>query len=322
MFEDQKFRKYDFSKIPLSHDLFLMDEKWMRRQEKAWLRMLEGDDVSNVGAIGYISVNARSKSSLDISWYPNFLQRLHRVQVSLPYNQFVACVDVPDFDEKPHVFVKSAWMDALYLRAYSIFALIDAIDMKEALKAGTVSRAKLMKLRSRIDKIASKYPTISLISFADNILIKTNWYVGKFDTTIRYTYNPEIVIKCIGDIRQAYQDVLGMNVYCILTQGSNEYYNDALLHISETRNHISLNSLGVPFAQLWELDKAAKKAIRDKKHKPAEFYIDSDLYYSLQWINSPRKGKKYSYKSPMLTKKGGYFLYEYSALLKSLISKS
>ena len=52
--------------------------------------------------------------------------------------------------------------------------------------------------------------------------------------------------------------------------------------ISESKNHISLNSLGVPFAQLMEINSEVRKAIRSKVHPPAELYMDKQYFHSLR----------------------------------------
>ena len=51
-------------------------------------------------------------------------------------------------------------------------------------------------------------------------------------------------MNIIKDLQAVYQMVLGKDVYAILTQGTAEYYEDSLLHISSGKNHVSLNSLG------------------------------------------------------------------------------
>ncbi len=145
-----------------------------------------------------------------------------------------------DYDEKPHVFVKSGWLDHLHLRSYSVFALIDAIDVKDALKKGLLTRGKLVRLRDRIDAIAEQHPDIAFISFADSLLLKSNWHVGQFESEIEYSYEPEIFVRLISEIQTVYREVLGLDIYAVLTQGSNAYYEDPLLHRSETGNHISL----------------------------------------------------------------------------------
>ena len=112
--------------------------------------------------------------------------------------------------------------------------------------------------------MSEQYTDISFISFADNILLKSNWSIGHFDSGIEYNYKPEIFIQLAKIINSIYYETLGLNTYAIVAQGNNEYYNDSLLHISPSKNHISLNSLGVPFAQIMEIDSTVRTAIREK----------------------------------------------------------
>jgi hypothetical protein len=60
------------------------------------------------------------------------------------------------------------------------------------------------------------------------------------------------------------------------------FYDDALLHVSEAGNHVSLYSLGPPFAQLKSIDQAARSAIQVTRG-PAELYIDSTSFRSIQF---------------------------------------
>lgn len=103
--------------------------------------------------------------------------------------------------------------------------------------------------------------------------------------------------------------MLELDIYAILTQGSNEYYDESSLHISETLNHISLNSLGVPFSDLMVIEEAVRLAIRSKFHDPAELYIDDKLYHSLKFKCGFNKNDKpkFKYKSKMETKDSYYF---------------
>ena len=107
------------------------------------------------------------------------------------------------------------------------------------------------------------------VSFADSLLIKSNWRVGHFRSDVSYTYNPEVVVRIIKELQAVYQVVLGLDVYAILTQGTNEYYEDSLVHISSGQNHISLNSLGIPFAQLMAIETSVRAAIRGRFQVPS-----------------------------------------------------
>jgi hypothetical protein len=228
LFDHKGFKKYSFEKLPLGRDVFLMDEKWSAGYEKSWLNVFDGGKYENVGYIGYAAARSVNPSAVELSWYPNIYDRFHEVRIILPREQVVACVDCYDYDEKPHIFVKGAWLENLYLRSYSIFALIDAVGVKGALKNGLLTREKLIELRNRIDAIAERHQDISFLSFADSLLLKSNWRVGQYDSKIKYSYEPEIFIRLIPEIQAAYREVLGLSIYAVLTQGSNEFYEDPL----------------------------------------------------------------------------------------------
>jgi hypothetical protein len=109
-----------------------------------------------------------------------------------------------------------------------------------------------------------------------------------------------------------------------LTQGSNEYYEEPLLHISESRNHICLNSLGAPFAELLAIEKAAKTAIKLKLHLPAEIYMDEQYYHSLNFVVGFEKNtqSRNAYKAIMKPGDSFYFFTSCADLLKNLADKS
>jgi len=187
------------------------------------------------------------------------------------------------------------------MRTYSVFALVDAIGVKNALADGSLTREKLAALRDRIDEIASKHPDVSFISFADNLLLKTNWTIGQWDKPVNYTYEPEKIILILPELAEAYRDTLGLNIYAVTTQGRNEFYEDELMHISPSQNHVSLNSLGLPFAQLMSIEAAAKSANRNGEHPLAPLYMDENFFRSLKLSYGFDKNKisKFPYSAPM-----------------------
>lgn len=284
LFEHEYFDTYEFEEVPLNRDIYLVDDKHLKEYIHSMLKFFNGNDYKHVGSVSYIAARAINKNSIELSWYANVHDRFHEILISLPKSQFITCVGSRYCDEKPRIFVKSTWLESVYLRSYSIFCMIDAIGVKNALEGGSITREKLVKLRNLIDKISAKYKDISFISFADSLLLKSNWSVGMFKSNIAYTYQPEIFIKLVDEINQIYQKTLGLGTYAIITQGSNEYYDDALLHVSSSGNHISLNSLGVPFAQIMEIEHTARKAIKENVHAPAELYLDDQYYHSLNYV--------------------------------------
>lgn len=299
-----------------------MDEIYIQPYEESLLKLFEGGEYEAVGYVSYIACRKIKENSIELSWYPNTFDRFHEVSVSLPKDMLVVCVECWKWDEDPHLFVKSGWLENLYLRTYSVFCIADAIGVKKALEKGELSRVKLIELRNRIDDLGKEYQQISFLSFADSLLIKSNWTVGTYKSEINYTYHPEIFIEIIDKLRVIYMETLNLDVYAILTQGSNEYYNDSLLHISETRNHISLNSLGVPFADLISIENAVSYALKNKIHKPAQLYMDKQFYNSLRFKLEFEKNKKPKYRySPKITAEDSYYFPNEIEAIKNNLKK-
>jgi hypothetical protein len=273
------------------------------------LRFFGGGEYEYVGYVSYVAARALRDNSLELSWYANVHDRFHELSITLPREQFVACVGSWQCDEKPRIFVKSGWLEDIYMRTYSVFALVDAVDVKKAVENGQVKRSHLIRLRSAIDSIAAAHPNVSFISFGDSILLKSNWSVGYFKRGVKYTYHPELFIHLAREINKIYREILGLSTYAVIAQGSNEFYDDPLLHISETKNHISLNSLGIPFAQLVEIETAARKAIRAGAHPRSELYLDEQYYHSLRFRFGFNKHEKPSseYQTRMMVSPTKYF---------------
>ncbi|GJM16865.1 MAG: hypothetical protein DHS20C13_21920 [Thermodesulfobacteriota bacterium] len=320
MFEHEYFDVYDIDNIPLGEESYLIDECFINEYEKAMVESFTTEEYTSVGYVSWIIPEESTGNTIELIWFPSPFHRFHQVNVSLPKDQIIKCVGCSAYSERPHFFVKSSWLQHLFLRQYSIFCLIDAIGVKKALNEGKLIRTNLIELRDAIDKIAEKYDKVSFISFADSLLLKSNWTVGSFRDEVSYSYEPEQFLDVVKDIRKSYKDILGLDIYAIVTQGSNEYYQDALLHVSETKNHISLNSLGIPFAQLMEINDFVSTAIKTEVHKPSELYIEEQFLHSLHFKAVFRKPytEKYPYRNKMTGSKRYYFCIGWEQLLENL----
>lgn len=319
-FSHHQFETFEFEHVPLNRDVFLMDECWLYEWEAACLELFSGKGNRNIGYISYAAIRSATPDALEISWYPNILDRFHEVAVVLPREAFVACIDLYGYDDKPHIFVKGEWLAGLHLRPYSAFALVDAMGVKAALHRGTLTGSKLVHLRDRIDQIASENPGVAFVSFADSLLMKSNWFVGQCDSEIAYSYEPETLIRLMPQVAAAYGDVFGMSVYATIAQGVNEYEDKALMHHSTAGNHVSLNSLGLPFAQLLAIDEAARCAIRSGAHGPYELYVDDFFFHSLHFRHSFDKHLEPSapYYAPMSSIIGKYYCTSCKTVLENL----
>lgn len=311
MFTHRQFRILRVEEIPLNADLIVMDQRWIAEYEQDWM-LVFNERPGNPYSVGYVTrVAARSVGDgwIDLSWYVNIDDRFHEVPLSLPEQRIVVCVDIPAYDEKPHIFVDSSWLTDIHERPLTTFALVDATGIKDLLQRGQLTPERLRSLRDRVDHVAEKYPNLGFISFADSMIVKQVWSVGHVFSSIRYTYSPEALFPAIADLNCAINEVLGVEAYTVMTQGMNAYEEQAALHISSQRNHISLNSLGVPFAQLMAIETAARKAIRSGTHAPCGLYVDSLLHRSLKLDYDFRDSLTYwPYQSPMTRTSGASYV--------------
>ncbi len=322
MFEHESFVVHEFDQVPKNEESYMMDESLMQDYENAMLNSFSTREYVSVDPISDIVARRINENSIELSWFPDVLYTFHEVTIDLPRDQFVTCVSCPIYGERPHIFVKSSWYEHLHLRQYSVFCWIDAIGVKNALKNGLLNYEKLINLRDAIDKLAAKYSDVSFISFADNVILKSNWTVGHFESNVSYTYNPEYILDIVKDVRKVYNEILGLDIYAIFTQGSNAYYEDSLTHISDTKNHISLNSFGIPFAQLIEIDTTVKLAIKEKTHKASELYLDLRFLNSLKFRLGYDKDSldKNKYFSSMTSLGNYYYCIDWEELLENLRS--
>jgi hypothetical protein len=160
---------------------------------------------------------------------------------------------------------------------------------------------------------------ISFISFADSLLLKSNWAVGHHQSELKYDYEPEVFINLAKELSGIYQECLGLKVYAVIAQGD----NDNLLHISETKNHVSLNSLGIPFAQIIEIEGVARQALKDGIHEPSDLYMDERYYRSLKLKNEFKKNEQpnNTYESKMIEDRCRYYYNGFDVILNNLKAK-
>ncbi|HUW50878.1 MAG TPA: hypothetical protein VMV75_07670 [Sulfuricella sp.] len=314
------FDNYVFDNVPLDQDIYIVDEIYLSEYVDSMLRFFGGAEYEYVGSVSSVAARAINDNLIELSWYANVRDRFHEIAITLPRDQFVACVGSRQCDEKIRIFVKSEWLENIYLRTYSVFALIDAADVKKALGNSSITRSRLVELRNKIDDLSHRHTDISFISFADSLLLKSNWSVGHFKSDIKYTYSPEVFIHLAGEIDSIYQEILGLRTYAVIAQGSNEYYDDALLHISPSQNHICLNSLGVPFAQLMEIEGTARKAIRSGVHPRSDLYMDEQYFHSLKFRFRFEKNAEPSnqYQAKMMSTPSKYYYSSLSNIVKNL----
>lgn len=180
-FSSYSFQQFSLDELPLGRDTWIMDEAYIGEWEAEWLKTIHGDEKASPYEIGYItpvSIEEVTPAGADIRWYPNTHDRFHVVKTFLPREAFVAAALAYEYEKRVSVFVKSEWLRKLHLRSNSIFAMIDAVDMTAAIRSGAITYEKVIALRDALDALAAGHPFISFISFADSLLLKTNWTAG------------------------------------------------------------------------------------------------------------------------------------------------
>lgn len=319
MFDHAYIESLDITEVPLDRDVYLMDVIWMEAYAAALQTWLAGGDYENVGSISYAAARRATNDGVDFFWYPNAQKRRHAMRIHLPATAFVTCVNCLELSEKPRVFVRSEWLTALHEQSHCAFALVDAKGVKAALAAGTITADGISDLARRIDAIAAAHPYLAFVSFADSLIVKSQWSVGTWNSGVSYTYEPEQILRVLPLIDQAYRDVFGLETYAMVTQGLNPAH-DQLLHISAHRNHISLNSFGLPFAHLQAMESQARIAIRNGEHDQADIYLDKDFFNSLSWRHAFEKNKepRGSYLAPMAATPCTYVMMSFQRLFENL----
>lgn len=320
MFDHDDIEIHPMENVPLDRDIYMMDVSWMAEYSAAMLKGINGGEWENIGYVSYACARSVDQESVELSWYPNIYDRHHEVRVSLPRKHFVTCTEMWQYDEKPRIFVSSEWLENLHMKVFSVFALVDVIGVKQLLRSGKVTSEKLAALRDRIDRVADSHKDVSFVSFADSLILKTNWSVGQFDRATNYTYEPEKIVRIMPELANAYFDILDLPIYAVVTQGQNEFYGEELAHISTSHNHISLNSLGLPFAQLQAIEATAQRAAKSGKHEFAELYMDESFFRSLKLdFDFDKKAlQKYSYIAPMASYPCEYVTSSFDTILVNL----
>jgi len=303
VFDKKLFCIYEPDEIPKERDCLLMDAKYRADYERFEIEYNQSA-YKHPPAYNF-SVVEINKHSLELSWVIDCVLRYHLVNIVLPKDKLVLSVECEKNDGPPVLFVDGRWLNDILTRTYTVFCWIDAIGIENAIESGTFSEKVILNLKESIDELAHENPEFLFFSFADNVLIKSNWNVANRNST--QTYNPEKFLILLKKIRVIYERN-GFRIYAILTQGHNIYQGD-LLH-AEQKNHICLNSLGYPFAEIFDIENAAKRAFKkDTNSNPErELYMDSKFYLSLK-SNEGSEPTKEPYEKTKLSKEKGVYYY-------------
>ncbi len=283
------YREYSFEEIPQDRDSFIIPENDLNIFIDICNKINMGIPTENVNhpneKIDYrwCFVEKLDEDSCDINICVTMNHRFHGVMKKLPKNMFIGCIQAFQFESRPYIVVKDEWIESLQNIPSSIYCMIDIIGIKNYLnKKGIIGCDIYDDYQKRINNIAKNNPEYIFLSFADSLIIKANWEIQA--NMYNKTYNPEKIIIIIKQIHEIIFEIFKLNSYAIITQGINYVETKDIEGIS-ANNYLSIPSISAPFAELFDIEEAVKKNIKNHIHKPYNLYISESVLLTLKFIN-------------------------------------
>lgn len=317
----------DFDDIPIETDLFLISEAQAGLCSREWGRYLSGHadpqkHPHHSLRTRFCAVRSSSRESLELSLEVNIIDRWHGAMRVLPRSDFKGCVQWWNFQKQPYLVVSRRWMRELGEPRFSIYALVDVIGTKKRCATqGGIDTEALGRFRASIDAIARSKRSFAFLSFADNVLVRSDWNAAKRGA--QSTYEPEAMLAVVSAIRAAIKSELHSESYAILSQGTNWAADDAGKRGHRQPNHAVFGSLGAPFEELFHIDLAVKSSMRSKRHEASDYYLARSFAQSLRYEGSamPEDIRGQIVRVPLgsdTIEHVEYLPIEHSALFKSL----
>lgn len=278
---------YSYQDIPLRRDTIVISERELFFFERCWDWCLEngktGLDEPNAWIrVRWGWVEDRFNDYLNVSFMINQSDRFHQCSHKLPKSKIVKSIHYSEFQKRPFLVVSDDWFQHSWEASYSAFALVDAIGVKEHIKKhGSIDSKKLKNFNKSVRKLSFRHPDYLFLTFADSTIVKAKWRRAAVTGYVE-EYNPEKLLDIANKVSILYKQEMGFSSYIVATQGllddsSEKHYNRSLIG-----NHVSVGSLGTPFANLYEIEKAVRVKIRAKEMAPHQLYLSEDFYLSLR----------------------------------------
>jgi hypothetical protein len=150
----------------------------------------------------WCSVEAVDTDSYDLGILISMSTRFHRATVKLPRSHFVTCVHIWNYNKRPYLVVTQDWLEEILRTKFSLYGLVDAVGMRELLRVqGHVTRSQIIAMCEGIDALAKAHPDHAFLTFADTVVVKTNWSMTG-DSYYEGTYSPERFLGVLQDSRR------------------------------------------------------------------------------------------------------------------------
>jgi hypothetical protein len=287
-------RVYAFDEIPVGRDIHVLGESQMAALHREWTRYLaEPDGTAPEHPNMHIdyrmcAVETLKSTSCEINVCINQNWRYHAAVRTLPRSKFITCVHFWNYQKRAYLVVAQDWFDDIAGGQLSLYALVDSIGMRALLeRQGRLEKKQVQALRAGIDALADQHTDHAFLAFADNVIVKTNWSAAysRYDES----YRPEHFLAIVDLVRKLFGSALGLSAYAIVTQGFNHSVDEPLLGLSARGNHVFFGGLATPFVELFEIDAAARAALRDDLHSPGDLYLSQTAFLTLNFKHYQRR---------------------------------
>ncbi len=289
-------KTYSFDQLPTDRDCFVIPEAEYKVLVAEWCRYYDEPDGQVVAhpnerlSYRWCALKKVGGASYDVNVCITRSHRFHGVLRRLAHKDFVACLYFREYSKRPYIVVSDDWISQIEKNHSSIFAMIDTIGMREFLaNEGKVSKERYFLLSEKVDQIADSNKDCVFLSFADSVLIKTNWEAA--DEKYIETYQPERFIGIVNLIQFAILEALSLKSYAVVSQGVNYIESSDLVRPSGVVNHFSIPSISGPFAEIFAIDDTVRKNIKNGTHNPKSLYLSEALVLSLKTKNGTANGK-------------------------------
>lgn len=290
-----KAKFYKYEEIPTNRDIFIISGFQLKEFEKQWQYYFAGENIELVHPNNFINykvgyIQKVFNNSLEINIGLNTSIRFHGASRILPSSKVIACVEFTSIGDKPYLIVDGEWFEENEKAIFSSYALIDASGMRNLLEQiGTINETQINNFKNMINHIASEYKEYFFLTYADSVIIKSNWTPKEKDYD--KTYQPETLLNVIKKIFTSFKSAFDLDAYAIITQGANQVMGNSNFEISLQKNHIFFSSLGAHFAELFEIDSVVRKNIKKEIHSRKNLYLSNSFFFTLRFRKYEQQSK-------------------------------
>ncbi len=277
-----------WDEIPVGRDVCLIGEGQLEDLRREWARYIEEHHrpetvhPNDYLDVRWCAIESHRHDSSDVNIMITNTSRYHGVIEKLPRTKFVIGVHFWRYGKPVYVVVRQDWFEDVERRMFTLYALVDAIDMRALLeKQGCLEPNQVNAFGAGINNLARQNRDHVFLSFADSVIVKRRWSAS--DMGYEHTYCPERFLKLVEGVCRVFEDAFQLEAYAIVTQGSDLLDDDLVSATSKESNHVFFGSLGAPLANLFAIDKRVRSARGGDRQTEEDLYLEGSMFLTLKF---------------------------------------